>query len=243
MKKLLFVASVAAMLPVAGFSENGLKYSYAKDMYGDLNVGYGADTNSEKAKNNIKDKYYVGARGELSLLSWDNEYKEAVPTMRGSDSYSFEPVLGLDLFVGYKFSDLIRTDVEIGYIGEFKETETEYYVNYMPEKTTFALEAYYLTANIYLNLKHGLYVGAGLGGALTNLSLDHTWYEKSTEKHFSLMTAGMFGWSYALDETTEFDLRYRLSAFDGGDIFYNGVRTDVGYIMDNSFSAGVRCYF
>lgn len=242
MKNLFAIASVFALLPSLGFAandDNMRRYSYARDMYGDLNVGYGASMVSDEAR------YYIGGRGELSLLNWDNDYKLPAPMMSGSDSYSFEPVLGLDFFIGYRFSDLIRTDVELGYIGKFKDTETEYYAGYVPEKTTFTMEMYYLTANVYLSLKYGLYVGAGLGGALTNLSMEHTWYERATEKHFSLMTAGMFGWTYTLDEKTEFDLRYRLSTFDGGDIFYprNNVKTDVGYIMDNSFSAGIRCYF
>ena len=65
MKKLLFVASVAAMLPVAGFSENGLKYSYAKDMYGDLNVGYSA-----KPVVSREEIFYLGGRAELSFASF-----------------------------------------------------------------------------------------------------------------------------------------------------------------------------
>lgn len=235
MKNLFAVASVFALLPCMGFASNDVpRYSYARDMYGDLNVGYGAETVVSNRQ------YYVGGRGELSFLNWDNEYQG---TIQGSDSFSFEPVLGLNFFVGYKFSDIVRADMEIGYIGEFKKSETKYQAGYVPEKKTFEFETYYMTLNGYYNLKYGLYAGLGIGGAITNVSLDYTGYARRTEKNVSLLVAGMFGWSYVLDEKTEFDLRYRLSVFDGGDINFGGMTTDIGYVMDNSFSAGVRCYF
>lgn len=240
MKKIALFISTILLLPTFGYAEKAPRYSYAKDMYGDLNVGYSARPVVDQRK------YYVGGRADVSFLNWTNGYDFVDETGRPqheTDSFSFEPVVGLDLFIGYKFSDLIRADVELGYIGEYKKSETEYNDGYIPEKTTFDFETYYATINGYYNFKYGLYVGAGFGVAMTNLALDHTWYDEQTKKHVSPMAAVMFGWTYTLDEDTDFDLRYRLSVFNGGNVTMGGVKIDMGYVMNNSLSAGIRCYF
>lgn len=240
MKHLFVIASVLAMLPVAGFSE---QYSYAKDMYGDLNVGYGAKPTP------YKDLFYLGGRGELSFLTWKNKYDS--PTLSGSDSFSFKPLLGLDVFVGYRFEEKWRVDAEFGYITEFSESETGYYaIPSIPgehdiQRDTFSLQTYNLTANVYYDFTHNLYVGAGVGVAISEISLEDSTFGKVSSTNASPMGALMIGWVNKLDTNTDFDIRYRLSVSGGGDVKIKeiGFKTDVDYIIDNSISAGIRCYF
>lgn len=193
-------------------------------------------------------RMYAGLHFGLSLLNWENEYTNQNGTKLGSDNFNFKSVIGGDVFVGYKISDKFRADAELGYIGKYSEGETEYFENYLTEKTKFDLETYYLMANGYYNFKHGLYGGAGLGLAFVNTELDHSLLEKSSETNVSLMVALMFGWMYRLDERSSLDLRYRLATFDGGDLKTNTgagtyVKTDLGWFWDNSFTVGISYKF
>ena len=59
----------------------------------------------------------------------------------------------------------------------------------------------------------------------------------------------MLGWSHKLDENLVMDLRYRLAGFSGTEhtrVFeMDGVAftNDIGFVLDNSFSIGVRYEF
>ena len=183
-------------------------------------------------------KYYMGMRGDLSFLTWKNKYSGVDS---GSDSFSFKPVVGLDLAVGYRFNQKWRGEAELGYIGKFSEKETEYYGS--PKKTEFSLESYYMTANAYYYLKYGLYAGLGAGFVITDLSVEDSEVNDVAKTNLSLMGAAMFGWSYMLDEKVDFDVRYRLSVFDGGNLNIGGVDVDTGIIMNNTLSVGVRYHF
>ena len=210
-----------------------------------LNIGY-----KTKTTNKDVNRYYMGIHGDLSFLNWENKYtgENSEGLIHGSDDFSFKSVLGLDLFVGYMIAPTMRIDLELGYIGKFSETEVEYNESYIPEKTKFDFETYYLLANYYYNFKYGLYVGGGLGGAVLNVSMDHSAVQKQTETTISPMGALTFGWLYKLDDKVDFDLRYRLSMFDGGRVtldMTNGyeVKTDMSWIINNTLSAGIRYKF
>lgn len=198
----------------------------------------------EAPKNVRVSRWYMGLNGDLSFLTWKNKNSgtdELGNPISGEDKFNFKPVLGADLVVGYRFDKDWRVDGEFGYIGKFFETETEQYLS--PEKTEFSLETYYIDANAYYDLKYGLYVGAGAGLAIVNLAVDHTNYSKVSKTNLSPMGAVMFGWSYALDEKVDFDVRYRLALFNGGDLSIGGASVDTGLIMNNSLSVGVRYHF
>lgn len=192
----------------------------------------------EAPKNVRVSKWYMGLNGDLSFLTWKNKYSGAES---GSEKFTFKPVLGADLVVGYRFNKDWRVDGEFGYIGKFSETETEQYLS--PEKTEFSLETYYIDANAYYDLKYGLYVGAGVGLAIVDLTADHTYFSEVSKTNLSPMGAAMFGWAYALDEKVDFDVRYRLAIFDGGDLNIGGVNVDAGLVMNNSLSVGVKYHF
>ena len=242
MKKISMILLSIMLLPMAAVAKDS--GSYAKNMYGELNIGY-----KVKQKQDTE-KYYIGAHGDLSFMNWKNEYTGETNdgVIRGSEDFNFKSVLGVDFLIGYMIAPTARVDLELGYIGKFSETEIEYNENYIPEKSTFDFSTYYLLANYYYNFKYGLYVGAGLGGAISNVSLDHTHVQKQTETSISPMGVLTFGWLSKLDDKIDFDLRYRLSFFDGGDVtldMTNGyeVKTELGLVINNTVSAGIRYKF
>ena len=194
----------------------------------------------ESPKNVRVSKWYMGLRGDLSFLTWKNKYSG---TETGSERFTFKPVVGLDLAVGYRFSEKWRVDGELGYIGEFSDTETETIYGFPVEKTEFSLQTYYLNANAYYDIAYGLYAGLGAGFAIVDLAADNSAVTNASATNLSLMGAAMFGWSYVLDEKVDFDVRYRLSVYDGGDLNIGGVNVDTGIIVNNTISAGVRYHF
>lgn len=239
MKKFLLFIFVMVCMSRSGFAKDTSEHFYVKNMYGDVNVGYATKTDSY-----VK-HWYLGLRGDLSFLNWTNKYDNG--TESGSDKFSFKSVAGADVFVGYKFNNDIRAEIELGYIGKYSESETEYY-GYDPEKSEFSLSTSYLLMNGYYDFNYGLYAGAGIGATMIDVTLDNTYVNKKDVRHFSLMGALMFGWNYDLDDSVSLDLRYRLGAFHGDninlDIIGGGqVKTEVGYILDNTFSVGIQYHF
>ena len=189
-------------------------------------------------------RWYASLNGNLSFLTWKNKYTgtdEYGTPISGSESFNFKSVMGADLAVGYRIDEKWRIEGELGYVGKYNETETEYYGS--AEKTEFSLESYYVTANGYYDLIYGFYAGLGAGLAIVNISAYHSEvYDASTTK-VSLMGAAMLGWSYMLDEKIDFDVRYRLSVFDGGDLNIGGATSDTGIILNNTFGLGIRYHF
>lgn len=192
--------------------------------------------------------WYVGGRANLSMLSWKNEYSTMYPYTDeefNSDKYSFEPVFGGALTVGYAFDTAWRLDVEAGVLGRFEDND---------EGFNFSLTVPYIMANAYSDFYNGVYIGVGLGLAVPKTELDGIFFEGGyrTKRHGSLMGAAMVGYAYDLDEHLTLDIRYRLSAFDGtkhmtavvdaGGTSYD-FRNKIGLILDNSVSLGLRYRF
>ena len=192
----------------------------------------------ETPKNVRVSKFYAGLRGGLSFLTWKNKYSG---TETGSDSFSFKPLLGVDLSVGYRFNQKWRVDGELGYVGKYSETETEYYGDV--EKTEFSLESYYLAANAYYDIIYGLYAGIGAGLAISDVAAYNSEVNDVSTVNVSPMGAVMFGWTYMLDEKIDFDIRYRFAVYGAGSLNIGGVDVDTGAIMNNSLSAGIRYHF
>ena len=192
------------------------------------------------------EKFYAGLRADLSFLTWKNKNSgtdENGYPISGEDKFNFKPVIGLDLSVGYRFDDRWRADVEIGYVGKYSETEVDYYSYSPTEKTEFNLESYYININAYYDLIYGLYAGLGAGVSIVNVSVDNSNYDKVSVSNVSPMGALMFGWVYMLDEKIDLDIRYRFSLFNGGDIKVGGAKADLGTIIGNAISVGVRYHF
>ena len=187
--------------------------------------------------------WYIGGRLDLNIMNWENEYSTSAPNASELDrSESFtELLLGGNVFAGRTFNYFWRAEVEAGIISEFEEEDVG---------TTFKLTVPYVMANGYYDFANGLYVGAGLGIALPKTEFDWAAFVSGErdERGVSPMGALMFGWSHKLDDNLVADLRYRLAGFVGPEHtrgFSDGVEltADVGFVLDNSISMGLRYEF
>lgn len=203
--------------------------------------GYDVTYNyTDKAKTG----WYVGGRVALSLLDWENEYSSNDPGVNeayNKDEYSFESVFGGSVFAGRTFNYFWRAEVEAGLVGQFEDKD---------DGAEFKLTVPYVLANGYYDFSNGLYVGAGLGIAMPKTELDMAAFESGdrSKTTVSPMGALMFGYTHKLDYNLVLDLRYRLAAFGGTDherTLDNGFKfkNEIGLILDNSVSLGIRYEF
>ncbi|MBR5625597.1 MAG: hypothetical protein IKW67_02345 [Alphaproteobacteria bacterium] len=197
---------------------------------------------TEKAKTG----WYVGGRVALGLTSWENDNKTDAPSASelSNDSYS-EILFGGALSAGYRFDYFWRAEIEGGLIGQFEDEDAG---------TTFKMTVPYLMANGYYDFANGLYVGAGAGVALPKTKLQGIFFTDGddSESGISPILGVMLGYSHKLDNNLVLDLRYRLSGFVGpehkrkfieGDGIEYDIKTDVGMVLDNSVSFGLRYEF
>lgn len=198
---------------------------------------------------NISGRGYVGAHLGLHLLNWRNTY-HALPVEAiydiGSDhdDYRFKPVIGGDLVLGYRFNQSWRTDIEFGFTSNYKDSDNG---------ITFELSAPYVTGNIYYDFSNGLYLGLGAGAAFPTVSMEWENFtaNNSSKTGASFIGAAMLGYGYHLSDSLILDLRYRISGFKGTSItrgvshfgILQSVETSVGFVLDNSFSVGIRYEF
>ena len=190
-------------------------------------------------------KWYIGGRLDLNLLNWENETTTTGPMPDILENESFtELLLGGNVFVGHTFDYFWRAEIEAGMISEFEDEG---------DGVTFKLSVPYLMANGYYDFANDFYVGAGLGVALPEARIQTAMLSgsDSSERRVSPMIGFMAGWSYHLDYNLLLDLRYRLAMFWGPEqerSFFVGVdpyviKNDVGMILDNSISVGLRYEF
>lgn len=218
----------------------GLVFARSNGSYSVI-TKYGNETSINYRRTSEPQKWYVGAHADLSFLSWKNEYKYGVDS--GSDRFNFKPVLGADIALGMEFDKHWRADLELGYVGNYHEQETEYITNYLTEKTDFNLHTMYAVANGYYNFGAGVYAGLGAGVAFVEASINHSALAEKSKAKVSPMGAFMFGWTNKISEKTYLDLRYRLAAFSGPTFYDLGVKIKVGWMTDNTVSVGLRYEF
>ena len=201
-------------------------------------------------------KAYVGARLDLNLLSMKTKYHSSEPAAIADksadhDSYSFEPVFGGNVALGLKFTPSWRGEFELGYITKFKDSD---------EGITFNTSTSYLMGNVMYDFANGLYLGAGVGVALSNVGVEWNKFvpDDKDRTNLSLMGGVMFGYGHRLSDSLVLDLRYRFAAFEGSDVTrvvhdysVNGnppfpdfqLNVDLKTVFDNSFSIGLRYEF
>ena len=235
MKKIVSVCLLSAVTLSAAHAAPGY---LTRNNDGSFNVTYNY---TDKAKSG----WYLGGRASLSLLNWTNKYSaddSAADAAFSNDEYSFEPVFGGAMFVGRKFNYFWRAEVEAGMLGQFTDKDMG---------IEFKMTVPYVMLNGYYDFVNGLYVGGGIGIAMPKTELDWAAFESGnrSERGVSPMFGVMLGWSHKLDENLVMDLRYRLAGFSGTEhtrVFEaDGVAftNDIGFVLDNSFSIGVRYEF
>lgn len=224
-------------------------YYYADDYRGSYDDPRGGEAHSY----DWSGLWYVGAHLDLNLLSWGNKY-HATPVAAISDEsadhddYKFKPVIGGNIFAGYRFDSHWRTDLEFGFTSRYSDSGGG---------LTFELSVPYLTVNGYYDIPirdgHGLYLGAGLGVAFPTISMEWAYFTGSdSDKTGTTFTAAaMFGYSYYLSDALVLDLRLRVSGMDGPSITRSvagwgdleSLKTDVGFIFNSAISVGFRYEF
>lgn len=242
MKKVISLAVLTALVVTA---VDAAPSHIARTGTGGYNVTY--DYN-DKAKNG----WYIGGRASLSLMNWENEYSTSPEIGVGDNTEDFSEILfGGNVFVGHTFKHFWRAELEGGLIGQFDDKDGGY---------EFQLTVPYLLANGYYDFANGMYVGAGLGIAVPKTELDDAEFKSGgrSEQNVSPMGALMIGYTHKLDYNLVLDLRYRLAAFGGteqersfvdgasvGGTDLTGVKfkNDIGLILDNSVSLGIRYEF
>ncbi len=195
-----------------------------------------------------KTGWYMTARAQLSFLSWENKYSsdyEGVDDEFSSDKYSFEPVFGGGVSVGYKIKHFWRVEAEAGFAGMFQDKDNGF---------EFKMSVPWLMVNGYRDFSNGLYVGLGAGASVVTTKLDGDIFVSGDRRKTSVspMGAAMVGWSHRLDDSFVLDLRYRFAGFNGGkqtrtfeliDDTSRSIEIKTGFVMYNSVSVGLRYEF
>lgn len=212
----------------------------------DSNGGYMVTYDyTDKAKSG----WYVTGRAELSLLSWKNTYSadgDWLPDASfETDKYSLEPIFGGSLAFGRTFNYFWRAELEAGILGAFRDKEPA---------AEFNMTLPYAMLNGYYDFVNGLYLGVGVGAAMPITTIDGIVLldDNRKETKFSFMAGLMFGYTKKLDDNLVLDLRYRLAGLTGFEHKVNfedlanvshWANTEVGMILDNSVSIGLRYEF
>lgn len=196
-----------------------------------------------------RSNWYLGGRVGADMLTWKNKYKAPAEYIIGPDAdhddYTFEPVFGADIFLGYHFTPAVRGDIEIGYMSEFEDSDNGY---------TFKMSTFYGTFNAYYDFVNHFYLGGSIGFAFPRVSLSGLDVNAAgSESDLSMIFALMGGYTFDLSEEVVLDLRYRLSGHwgpkfertitrtDPAAVF--NLETDVGFVLDNQISIGLRYEF
>ena len=201
-----------------------------------------------------KSGWYGSVRAELSFLSWENKYTTDIPGVHdaGSDDFSFKPVFSADIAFGKYFDYFWRGEVEAGYITQFSDSD---------EGFEFKMSIPYLMANGYYDFANGFYLGAGLGLAMPRTELIDDAFKSGNNPKWGVspIFGLMGGYALKLDDNLMLDLRYRFAGLWGneqkrewatgtslpgvGDISGRHLKNEIGFIMDNSISVGIRYEF
>lgn len=190
-----------------------------------------------------KSEWYFGIFADMSFLSWKNEYEDNGVDV-GKDTFNFKPVFGANLAFGYDFGNAWRTDLELGYLGTYSETETED----VSEKTDFTMTTFYSAINGYYSVWKGVYVGVGTGVAAVKVKVDDTLYGESSKQSWSPIGVATFGYRYKLNDNTKLDVRYRFMGYTGSKMKLKAsgislIDSEIGLITDNMLSAGISFTF
>lgn len=194
-----------------------------------------------------KTGWYMTFRADMNFMNWTNTYNSNWVGYSGQDKYSMESLLGGGLTVGKSFSYFWRGEVEAGYTGTFVDEDAGIEFNFSSP---------YVLANALYDFKNNLYIGASLGAAFPKTTWDWDAFLPGTREKTSIspMAGLIFGISKRLDYRFVLDLRYRLAGLYGSKHtrYFEDTATpanryyfesDMGLVLDNQFSVGLRYEF
>ncbi len=189
--------------------------------------------------------WYISARVALNFLNWKNEYYTDYRGFPHEDKYSFEAIVGGNIAVGHIFGNGWRGELELGYSGQFTDQD---------EGFKFKLGVPYAMANALYDFENGVYLGAGIGAAMPTTTWEGDAFlgGDGTKSVISPIGGLMLGYAHPIAENTVIDLRYRISGTFGGkhtrsfEDWENNLytfETEIGLILENQISAGIRYRF
>ena len=217
-------------------------------------VGNRAQTQMQPVKPDWP-KWYVGGNLFYNLALFEAKhmtngvFSSSVPYAKDDFSAS---QFGGALYVGQKFNRNFRADVEAGWFLKYSEQSAG---------VEFSLDTPYALANVYYDMDlnpswGGFYFGAGLGVALPTSKLHGPGIflpGGETKTNVSVMGALAVGWQIPVADSTFFDIKYRLSAYKGGDhtrqwqdnVYYviYDFTSSIGWVLNNTVSVGIRYEF
>ncbi|MBO4625691.1 MAG: hypothetical protein J5679_00230 [Alphaproteobacteria bacterium] len=241
MKKLVSVLAILAVSPAFAASKAARPSYLTRGADGAYDVTY-------SYTDKVKSGWYGSVRAAMNFLNWENKYY-VEGTYMGNDKYSFEPVFSFDIAFGKKINYFWRAEVEAGYLSKYSDKDEGYEIT---------LSTPYIVANGYYDFTNGLYVGAGLGIAMPTTELIDEEFKSGNSPMTSVSPMGglMFGFAHQLDDNLVLDLRYRIAGYMGhaqerqwvddpalGPLQNLHLKNEIGFILDNSISLGIRYEF
>ncbi|MCL2748462.1 MAG: porin family protein [Alphaproteobacteria bacterium] len=222
-------------------------------------VIYGLDSRTQRytavgaGREKFDSKFYIGARFDFNLASFQNEYSDASGTRdKLTDSFSFVQQLGFDIAAGYQFAP--RWRAELNYVNTGKYSDKDTGGTFDLSSQFFMLNGLY-TINIWTTTS--IYTGFGVGiGMLTTKFADIYFAPDAELSKTSMGFAGqaMIGIEEKIAEQLYLGLTYKLSYMTGHkqeiaiDPLMNGGVVDTfisetSGILNNTFGVGLRLEF
>lgn len=194
-----------------------------------------------------KTGWYASLHAGLNFLDWKSTYNSDHVGYEGYDDYTFQSLFGGSLSIGKSFSYFWRGEIEAGYTGKFTDRD---------EGIEFTFSSPYVLTSAMYDFTNGFYVGASLGAAFPTTTWDWDSFLSGGRSKTSLSPMGgiMLGLSERLDYRFVLDLRYRLAGMYGTKhtrYFEDRAtppnkcyfQSDMGFVLDNQFSVGLRYEF
>jgi opacity protein-like surface antigen len=215
-----------------------------RPVYGTNNVNAYIYNNQNTTNDGLN--WYVGARFDYNLATFDNNYSLESNTNTTSDSFAFKPQMGFDITAGYRFDSKWRMELNYGYTGKYENKES---------LIAFDIATHYLTLNGIYTIAEwdttSLFLGAGLGAGFQTMNWNgETVFDAGAETSETspLFTGNLqFGLEEKISDNVRLVLSYKLGYMMGykqsillqdGDTFF--IENDV---INNTFGLGLRFVF
>lgn len=193
--------------------------------------------------------WYIGARFIQNFAFFTEDHsaiEDGDPVTPTSVNHSAAAQSGGSVFIGHRFDDNWRTELEVGYTGVYKDTTDGFYLH---------MSAPFASINATYNTVEQnwgwLYIGAGIGAAVPQIEERSLSNKRETASSISVMPSILAGWRFRAADAWFVDIGYRFSVYDAGSIQYDyeidgidGVFTnDIGWVMNHAVQIGLTFEF